>query len=311
MRKMSFGKKDEQRYQKQQDDSVVNANIDITDITDNIDQTGPSIIGNHKRTASLSSTMTEDITEEIYSYQVKTRRFAIVLVLLGLILLLSGYSALTYDLIESKRAIDTSRYVFTIRPEQNDQSQNDKEQYGGLSFEFNKMTYALLQGLSLLMNSLTLIEGGLILYISLKTIFTIQSLINKGNGQFKQMQQKTRNIFDTVFLFAFIQASSSLVFSAVLIYIVEKADNKFQKQNDTYDIQQSQEDQKSILQFEHAMFIRCSLTIIFFTLGCLFNVMVLRSFKNYQKRYEDLIMDKVHDSSQLGISVKGNAIGEY
>ncbi|CDW83889.1 UNKNOWN [Stylonychia lemnae] len=304
----SFHNKD---YSKQHDESIDRDNgKDQDDNEGNYDSARSHNEGVPSGVNSLNaSKLDEDQTDDIYSYQVKTRRFAVLIIILGLLIMLLGYSALSYDLVEMRKARDTGKYEFTIKSDKRDPNkESNQEEDQGLRFELNKYTFFLLAGVSILMDTMTFVEGILVLFISIKAVVSIQKLISNGHNIFKPDQGKTRNIFDVIILMVIIQLTSSIVQSGVLFYVLHKATNQFERQYGSNDSIQVQEEERSIQNFQNIMVTRSAITIIFFSLGCFLNLIVLRQFRNYQKRYEDMILERLDETYRLGQSQKPTAI---
>ena len=50
-----------------------------------------------------------------YAMQIKTRKYAIISIVFGLIMILTGYSALSYDLVQMSNVTESNKYIITVR----------------------------------------------------------------------------------------------------------------------------------------------------------------------------------------------------
>ncbi|CDW87293.1 UNKNOWN [Stylonychia lemnae] len=237
---------------------------------------------------------------ELYKTQIWTRRYAFVVLLSSLTMIGYGISTTIYEFVQIAK-FDNSRDQQLQLANEGDQQPQSQQ----LTFQFNLKTFIFLQGVSLLTSFITLAQGIIGLILAAQSIVALKKIMENGNNPrcLEQIQKKTEKIGEMMNLLVFIQVTSAVAYAAVYINVINKAQEKFEKQENV-----NFEEARVISKFEQIITVRCAFIIIFYVLGCTLSMLAFNRFKRHQKRYEDILGGNkaILDNSQLYQSHKAN-----
>ncbi|CDW82843.1 UNKNOWN [Stylonychia lemnae] len=239
-------------------------------------------------------------------YGLSVLAISIVMIIYGLVNVVQEFKdIIKIDSLDKKKSLEFKGQVPQKQEESNDMEDFDNTRSQQVKFLYDMITFVFLQGISLLMHSLTLIQGIFGLFQATQSLIHLKKIKSNGNNPrfLKTLQEKTNKISEYINCLILMQISSSVAYSVVYIVIIQKAYWRFEEEKIN-----NENIEKQILDYQSVVSVRCAIIISFYLVGCLFSLLVFGRFKHHQKMYEDNIRGQKHSHEQSKF-LENNKIG--
>eukprot|EP00347_Sterkiella_histriomuscorum_P001214 403372890 len=226
----------------------------------------------------------------LHSYQTKTKRMSILMIVVSLFMMAYGLGSAGYDMIQISD-YENGRHLKFIdnHPPSEKGEQNADQEPRILQFNMDKFTFMFLNFIALSTNAMTIIQGIVCIYIAIKAYFSLNRLRQSGNNpnELETQQQLTGKMGDYVKFMILFQVMSAIAYSLVYTTVLMKAFDKFESQSEqTFD----NEDRQLAQNLKTMIITRCAIILAFYTVGCSGCFWTFRSFQRTQQKYEDIVM---------------------